>query len=55
MGIFKKKHNLGKQEGIRIAISIAEDLLRRKDFNDLTPRMAIAILVILLKRHLEKE
>ena len=53
--LFKKKYDAGYSDGINKAINLAQDILRKKDSNDLTPRMALAILIILLKREIKKE
>ena len=55
LNLFKKKYDAGYAQGINKAISIAESILKKKDSNDLTPRMVLAILVILLKREIKKE
>jgi hypothetical protein len=53
--LFKKKYDAGYEAGVNKAIKLAQELLRKKDFNDLTPRMAVAILVILLKREIKED
>lgn len=53
--LFKKQYDAGYRDGVLKGIRVAEEILTKKDSNDLTPRMALAILIILLKRDIKKE